>query len=180
MKVSFKLLLVFILLVFINIAIHEVYIYYRAEETDVKDNINNRLRYEIFTKDLEDRVLGYLTGDWRASNGSQIHIDLLTQPNTLIIDDEVYDIVTIDKIDSIFGIVRLTARNGRLFNQKFQLNKIFDTSGLIVMLFDPETKTCKETKKIDPLAPICAKALYWRQEDNNNESKNKENHNDQR
>lgn len=163
-KAIATILFIFIL-IGIDVIVHEIYVYYKLEDKSSYDSyVQNRLKYEIFSRDMDDRVLGYMSGDWRSSNGSHIYFNLLSDPKELTIDNEKYNTIVIDKIDSVFGIVQLTAKDGKLVNQKFQINKIFDTTGLIVMIFDHGTTTCKEIRKLDTLAPICAKALYWRDE----------------
>lgn len=148
----------------IDIVVREFSAYYKNTDDFIyRNHITNRLRYEIFTKEMTDRVLGYMSGDWRSATGSQIHFNLLGDLKTLSINDDYYDIVTIDKVDTVFGIVQLTAREHRNPHNvyRFQINKIFETTGLIVMIFDSDTKSCKEIQKIDPNVTICAKALYW-------------------
>jgi hypothetical protein len=52
------------------------------------------------------------------------------------------------------------ARDSNDQNLRFQINKVLEVSGVIVIIFDPKTATCDLIRKNDPKMQICMRAYY--------------------
>lgn len=143
-KLVLTAFLVVLNIIFLNI----FYNYYN------KDKIIDR---EVYTNDLKDRLLGYVSGLWSSYSGDIIEISLLTEIKYFKVNDNEYKIIVIDGVDEYWGTVNISARDKDNRLLKIQLNKQFKVPGLIVVIFDPIMEICKGIS-----SPVCARSVYWK------------------
>lgn len=126
----------------------------------VGDHVITREDLEILRSETDDKLLKYIEGKWRSPIG-----DLIVNINDSDIDgsfvvienisikpkrQEKYKVVNIEKVDGIFGIVKLSICSELTFpcdeqkSIKIQLNKIFGIKDTISISYDKRFSHCIE------------------------------------
>lgn len=124
-------------------------------------NMNYNEEIAILQSETNEKLLKYIEGKWYSSigdlivnvNDSEIDGSFLVIENTLVNPkrQETFKIVSIGKVDGLFGIVRLNICNLKssctLDDQiPIQINKIFGISKTLTMTYDTRFAYCLSNK----------------------------------
>jgi hypothetical protein len=120
-------------------------------------HVHTTQQIKMLQNEYDERLLEYIEGKWQSSIGdlfievknSEVNGNFLVMENLAIKPrrQETFKIVSVDKLDGLFGIVALTlcSTDSKCFEKDLipvQINKVFGISKTITMSYDTRFSYC--------------------------------------